>query len=176
MGEWTRCCIWVSVHLFYTLTSCMNLTAASMHVFHGCLCAAPASVCACVPLIALVTQAVSHTHCSKLRVGEGHCGADRGDGKASRDGGWAGENENEQGDDKKLKAARKWDVGLHSRAVVFTIKKKSINLPGGLSFFHPFEARASHFSAAEEGGLSAKDYRNILLLLYIQKWSYSEDF
>lgn len=42
-------------------------------------------MCACVPLIALVTQAGSHSHGSKLRVGEGHCGADRGEGGVGRD-------------------------------------------------------------------------------------------
>lgn len=71
---------------------------------------------ACVPLIALVTQAVSHSHRSKLWVGEGHCGADGGDRGGTeteggrrqretggRDGGWVGEKENEGDDNEKLK-------------------------------------------------------------------------
>ena len=89
-----------------------------------CVCAPRVGMCACVRLIALVTQAVSHSHCSKLWVGEGHCGADRGDGKERGDGGWVGEKETEEDDNEKLKAARKWDVGLHSSAVVFAARKK----------------------------------------------------
>lgn len=92
-----------------------------------------ACMCACVLLIALVTQEVSHSHCSKLWVGEGHCGADRGDGKARGDGGWVGEKETEKDDNEKLKAARKWDVGLHSSATVFTMKKYIS--PRGLEIF-----------------------------------------
>lgn len=114
--------IWISMWL---------LPACNTWVFvHG-----PAPMCACVCLIALVTQAVSHTHCSELWVGEGHCGADRGDGKARGDGGWAGENETERVDNEKLKAARKWDVGLHSRAIVFAVKKHTS--PWGLGFLLP---------------------------------------
>lgn len=129
-----------SVSVFMSCTNC----ECSLHAcVVGRLCTHPASVCACVRLFALVIQAVSHTHRSKLRVGEGHCGADGGDGEASGDGGWAGGNQKERDDDKKLKAVRKWDVGWHSRAGVFTINKYISPSQGGSRFFHPFEAKAA---------------------------------
>lgn len=146
-------CLNVSVTVCECVRAAIYVTLLAMHlwvftctdVFNGCLCA-----CACVRLIALVTQAISHSHCSKLWVGEGHCGADRGDRIERGDGGWVGEKETEGDDNEKLKAARKWDVGLHSGAVL----RESVHFPGGLSFFYPFEVRASRFSA-EDGGLSA---------------------
>lgn len=123
------------VHLFRIFVSSTAFEfkcGFCLHVIHGCLCMG-LHLCAHVCLIALVTQAVSHTHCSKLWVGEGHCGADRGDRKARGDGGWAGENKTERVDNEKLKAARKWDVGLHSRAIAFTVKKAYISLGAWVS-------------------------------------------
>lgn len=131
--------VWRSVLYLWELELCLNVSAAvcvcvcvCSHILwgsyalvnldlHGCV--LRVCMCACVCLIALVTQAVSHSHCSKLWVGEGHCGADRGDRKERGDGGWIGEKETEDDDNEKLKAVRKWDVGLHSRAIVFTAKK-----------------------------------------------------
>lgn len=72
-------------------------------------CTAPLTCAHVCTLIALVTQAVSHSHRSKLWVGEGHCGADRGDGGGDRRGGgrgWVEEKETEGDDNEKLKAAK----------------------------------------------------------------------
>lgn len=111
-----------------------------MDVFNGVFVCVRACmhVCvyACVRMIALVTQAISHSHCSKLWVGEGHCGADRGDREERGDGGWAAEKETEGDDNEKLKAARKWDVGLHSRAAAFRCKKVRIS-PGAWALSTP---------------------------------------
>lgn len=124
-------CMCLCVVIYYVMLLVMHSWIFTcMDVFlrvflRVCVCVCPrVGMCACVRLIALVTQAVSHSHCSKLWVGEGHCGADRGDGKERGDGGWVGEKETEEDDNEKLKAARKWDVGLHSSAVVFAAKKK----------------------------------------------------
>lgn len=75
------------IHILWGIYALVNLYLHGfvLRVFvyvRVCVC-----TCACVCLIALVTQAVSHSHCSKLWVGEGHCGADRGDRKERGDGG-----------------------------------------------------------------------------------------
>lgn len=132
-------CECVRVAIYYVTLLAMHLWIFTcMDVFNGCLCA-----CACVRLIALVTQAISHSHCSKLWVGEGHCGADRGDRIERGDGGWVGEKETEGDDNEKLKAARKWDVGLHSRAVVFAARK--CVSPWGLELFLPLWGESLSF-------------------------------
>ena len=124
-----------------------------------CVCAPRVGMCACVRLIALVTQAVSHSHCSKLWVGEGHCGADRGDGKERGDGGWVGEKETEEDDNEKLKAARKWDVGLHSSAVVFAArkKKKKCAAPWGLKLSLPLRDESFSVFCGGQGPLSRRN-------------------
>lgn len=120
----------------------------------GCLCASVrACVYVCVRMIALVTQAISHSHCSKLWVGEGHCGADRGDREERGDGGRAAEKETEGDDNEKLKAARKWDVGLHSRAAAFRCKCAS---PRGLELFLPLWGESCSFLRAGRRPLSLK--------------------
>lgn len=123
---------------FYRLCICTR-----MDVFFGVCVLACTYVC----LIALVTQAVSHSHCSKPWVGEGHCEADRRDRKERGDGGWVGEKATEKDDNEKLKAVRKWDVGLHSS----TILQKSMSLPGDFFSFCLFETRASQFSVENRG-------------------------
>lgn len=107
---------------------------------HGCvlLCLC---ICVYVCVFALVTQAVSHSHCSKLWVGEGHCEADRGDRKERGDGGWVGEKATEKDDNEKLKAVRKWDVGLHSSTII----RKSMSLLRDLSFFLSTSLRQEFF-------------------------------
>lgn len=142
-------CVWMSLQL------CVCVKCVFMHyeAFIQLCILTLLFVCMCVRvcLIALVTQAVSHSRCSKLWVGEGHCGADRGDRKERGDGGWVGEKATEKDDNEKLKAVRKWDVGLHSRAIL----QKSMYLPGGLSFFYLFEGGALRLSV-EDGGLWLK--------------------
>lgn len=142
---WTEHCEGAFVHLFRIFISSGSVWFQCS--LHACIAwvfvYAPVCMCACVRLIALVTQAVSHSHCSKLWVGEGHCGADRGDGKARGDGGWVGEKETERDDDEKLKAARKWDVGLHSIAIVFTVKKYIS--PCGLEIPQPLRGESFSF-------------------------------
>lgn len=122
-------CVCVHAHILWGVYSLVYLYLPGCVLRCLCICAYVWGACVC--LIALVTQAVSHSHCSKLWVGEGHCGADRGDRKERGDGGWVGEKATEKDDNEKLKAVRKWDVGLRSS----TILRRSMSLPRGSSFF-----------------------------------------
>ncbi len=146
-------CVYVQSYIMRCLCTCESLL--ELDVFCRCL-RMCACACAHVCLIALVTQAFSHSHCSKLWVGEGHCGADRGDREERGDGGWVGEKETEEDDNEKLKAVRKWDVGL-LRTEEFAAKKCAS--PRGLKLFLPLSGESISFLGWGQRPLSLRPWK-----------------
>ena len=56
---------------------------------------------------------------------------------------------------------------MRSIAAAFTLEKY-LSSPEGSRSLHHFEVRASHFSEADDRGLSARDQRNVSLRSYLQ--------